>query len=68
VASGGGSAPGGTGGAGAGGSGFDAARGPDDRRWQTDGRMNWGDDSVDPSTITRPEAGEIDFGDSEEPA
>jgi len=68
VASGGGSAPGGTGSTGAGGSGFDATRGPDDRRWQNDGRINWGDDSVDPSTITRPEVSEIDFGDSEENA
>jgi hypothetical protein len=54
------------GGMGAGGSGFDGNRGIDDRRWQTDGRMNWGDDGVDPTTITRPEASDIDFGDTDE--
>ena len=57
-----------SGSAGTGGSGFDAGRGIDDRRWQTDGRMNWGDDGVDPTSVTRPDASDndIDFGDDDQ--
>ena len=48
-----------------GGTGFGG--GLEDRSWQTDGRMTWGDETADPTSITRPEAG-LEFDEPEEHA
>ena len=54
-------------GAGGGTGGTGVTHGLDDRRWQTDGRMTWGDDVVDPTSVTRPDGG-MEFDDPEDPA